>query len=110
MIKSIPITPILRRDEYEYRDSNCWYYYCYRSCLFSIKKKEARLVLIGAVILMALIAGKPMSAFKAFSDNMVTAPLIQAILSIMGFAYILKFTECDKHLVAGGLKKNATSM
>ncbi|MEH7355122.1 C4-dicarboxylate transporter DcuC [Neobacillus drentensis] len=75
---------------------------------FLIKKKEARLVLIAAGLLMAIIAGKPMSALNAFSENMVTSSLIQAILSVMGFAYVLKFTECDKHLVslvAGGLKK-----
>ncbi|WP_042354653.1 C4-dicarboxylate transporter DcuC [Bacillus rubiinfantis] len=75
---------------------------------FLIKKVEARMVLMAAGLFMAIIAGKPMAAFTAFSERMVTAGLIQAILSVMGFAYVMKFTECDKHLVhlvAGGLKK-----
>lgn len=75
---------------------------------FLIKKVEARLVLITAGLIMAIIAGQPMAAFEAFSERMVSDGLVQAILTVMGFAYVMKFTECDKHLVrlvAGGLKK-----
>lgn len=75
---------------------------------FLIKRVEARMILIAAGLLMALIAGNPMSAFDAFAERMVTGGLIQAILSVMGFAFVMKYTECDKHmvnLVAGGLKK-----
>lgn len=75
---------------------------------FLVKSVEARLVLIAAGLLMATIAGKPLAAFDAFAERMVTGPLIQAILSVMGFAFVMKLTECDKHminLVSGGLKK-----
>ncbi len=73
-----------------------------------IKNVETRLVLIAAGLLMATIAGTPLAAFDAFSEKMVAGSLIQAILSVMGFAFVMKVTECDKHminLVSGGVKK-----
>lgn len=75
---------------------------------FLVKRKEARMVLFAAGLLMALIAGKPMAAFTAFTERMSTAGLIEAILSVMGFAFVMKYTKCDQQLVklvAGGLKK-----
>lgn len=64
-----------------------------------IKQKETRLVLISAGFLLCLISLKPMEAFAAFQKAMVTAGLIQTILSVMGFAYVMKLTKCDAHLV-----------
>lgn len=75
---------------------------------FLIKNVESRLVLIAAGLLMATIAGSPMAAFDAFSERMIAGSLIQAILSVMGFAFVMKVTECDKHLirlVGGGVTK-----
>lgn len=75
---------------------------------FLVKRKEARMVLFAAGLLMALIAGKPMAAFTAFTERMSTAGLIEAILSVMGFAFVMKYTKCDQQLVklvAGSLKK-----
>lgn len=75
---------------------------------FLIKNVETRFVLIAAGLLMALIAGTPLAAFDAFSEKMVAGSLIQAILSVMGFAFVMKVTECDKHMinfVSGGVKK-----
>lgn len=76
---------------------------------FLVKRKEARMVLFAAGLLMAIFAGKPMAAFDAFTERMSTAGLIEAILSVMGFAFVMKYTKCDLHLVrlvAGGLKKS----
>ncbi|WLR54555.1 C4-dicarboxylate transporter DcuC [Mesobacillus subterraneus] len=75
---------------------------------FLIKRKEARMILFAAGLLMAIFAGKPMAAFEAFTARMSTAGLIEAILSVMGFAFVMKYTKCDLQLVklvAGGLKK-----
>ena len=72
-----------------------------------IKQYETRMVLIGAGFLMAIVALKPLTAFSAFSTNMVVGGLIQNICSALGFAAILQLTKCDKHLVyalAKGLK------
>ena len=64
-----------------------------------VKRYETRLVLLCAGFIMAAVAGKPMAVFAAFVDRMVYAGLVPPILSAMGFAYVMKITECDKHLV-----------
>ncbi|MDK2822878.1 MAG: C4-dicarboxylate transporter, DcuC family [Clostridia bacterium] len=75
---------------------------------FLIKQYESRMVLFTAGLLMALIALQPMAGLDAFAKRMTTGGLIQAICSVMGFAFVMKYTECDKHLVnllANGLAK-----
>ena len=75
-----------------------------------IKKYETRTVLLGVGLLMAVLTLDPMSALEAFAKSMTSAGLIMAICSSMGFAYVMKYTECDMHLVhlltkpLGGLK------
>lgn len=64
-----------------------------------IKQKETRLVLIGAGLLMCFLSINPMKGFAAFETSMVNSGLIRSILSVMGFAYIMKLTRCDAHLV-----------
>ncbi len=75
-----------------------------------IKKYETRTVLIGVGLLMSLLTLNPMGALDAFAKSMTSAGLIMAICSSMGFAYVMKYTQCDTHLVhlltkpLGGLK------
>lgn len=66
---------------------------------FLIKQKETRLVLICAGFLLCIVSLKPMAGFAAFEKAMTNAGLIQTILSVMGFAYVMKLTKCDAHLV-----------
>lgn len=78
------------------------------SIVLMLMKKDAKVVLLGAGILMAVIAGKPMDPFIAFEKSMTSAGLISSICSCMGFAWAMKYTTCDKHLInllAGGLKR-----
>ncbi|KJS20572.1 MAG: C4-dicarboxylate ABC transporter [Clostridiaceae bacterium BRH_c20a] len=78
------------------------------SVYFLIKQYESRMVLFAAGVLMALVAGNPMVALQAFATRMTTGGLITAICSVMGFAFVMKYTECDKHLInllANGLAK-----
>ncbi len=73
-----------------------------------VKGFETRVVLLAAGFLMAILAGKPMLAFNSFSSRMVFGGLIEPILSVMGFAYVMKVTKCDAHLInllAHGLKR-----
>lgn len=75
---------------------------------FLIKRYESRMVLFAAGVLMATLAGNPLAAFDAFQNSMTNSGLIASICSVMGFAFVMKVTECDQHLihlVAGGLKK-----
>lgn len=64
-----------------------------------IKKYETRTVLIAIGLGMALLTLQPMAALDAFAKSMTSGGLIMAICSSMGFAYVMKYTECDSHLV-----------
>lgn len=73
-----------------------------------VKRYESRLVLLASGILMACVAGTPMVSLNAFAKEMTNSGLIQAVCSVMGFAMVMKYTECDKHLInlmANGLSK-----
>lgn len=75
---------------------------------FLVKRHDARLVLLASGIIMACLAGTPMVSLTAFAKNMTNSGLIQAVCSVMGFAMVMKYTECDKHLInfmATGLSK-----
>ena len=75
---------------------------------FLIKRHDARLVLLVSGIIMACLAGTPMASLDAFAKNMINGGLIQAVCSVMGFAMVMRYTECDKHLInfmAAGLSK-----
>ncbi|SFL93556.1 C4-dicarboxylate transporter DcuC [Pelosinus propionicus] len=75
---------------------------------FLIKRYDARLILLASGIIMACVAGTPMVSLNAFAKEMTNSGLIQAVCSVMGFAMVMKYTECDKHLInlmANGLSK-----
>jgi DcuC family C4-dicarboxylate transporter len=64
-----------------------------------IKQYETRMVLFASGVVMATLGGNPLAAFNAFAKSMTTAGLIESICSVMGFAFVMKYTECDKHLI-----------
>ncbi|MDU8925174.1 C4-dicarboxylate transporter DcuC [Pasteurellaceae bacterium LIM206] len=64
-----------------------------------VRKYETRTVLIGIGLLMSIITFHPMEALDAFAKSMTSGGLIMAICSSMGFAYVMKYTQCDTHLV-----------
>lgn len=66
---------------------------------FILKGYDARIVLIGAGIFMSCIGGVPMASLNAFAKSMTNSGLIKAVCSVMGFAMVIRFTECDKHLI-----------
>lgn len=75
---------------------------------FLVKQYDTRMVLIAAGLLMAGIAMEPLAVLDGFAKRMTTGSLIQAICSVMGFAFVMKATKCDQHLiqlVAKGLAK-----
>ncbi|HWR28861.1 MAG TPA: C4-dicarboxylate transporter DcuC [Negativicutes bacterium] len=64
-----------------------------------IKKFETRLVLFLSGVVMAALSGKPTEAITAFSAAMVNSGLVPVICTVMGFAFVMKLTKCDAHLV-----------
>lgn len=72
-----------------------------------IKRYEARMVLVAAGIVMCACAGNPMAALNSFAKGMASS-MISSACSSMGFALVMRFTGCDKHLInflAKGLTK-----
>jgi C4-dicarboxylate transporter len=63
-----------------------------------VRRVEVRLVLLGAGLLMAVIAGKPLAITDTFTRAMV-AEMVAPICAAMGFAAVLAATGCDRHLV-----------
>lgn len=64
-----------------------------------IKKYETRMVLFTAGLVMCIIGGNMNSAIDAFTKTMVHSSLVPVICTVMGFSFVMKLTECDKHLV-----------
>lgn len=64
-----------------------------------VKKMETRLALFLSGVIMAALAGKPAAAVDAFSKAMVNPGLVTVICTVMGFAFVMKLTKCDSHLV-----------
>lgn len=69
------------------------------SMVLLVKRYDAKMVLIGAGFLMCVIGGVPMAGLNAFAKSMTNSGLIQAVCSVMGFAMVMRYTECDKHLI-----------
>lgn len=63
-----------------------------------VRRVEVRLVLLGAGLLMATVAGDPLTVLDTFTWAMVTA-MVAPICAAMGFAAVLSATGCDRHLV-----------
>jgi DcuC family C4-dicarboxylate transporter len=64
-----------------------------------IRRYETRMVLFLSGLLMAVLAQKPWAAFTAFQKAMVNEGLVSVICTVMGFAFVMKYTKCDAHLV-----------
>jgi C4-dicarboxylate transporter len=48
---------------------------------------------------MTAVSGDLLLGFKAFSNALKETVVLEPIISSMGFAMVLKLTECDKHLI-----------
>lgn len=72
-----------------------------------IKRYETRMVLFVSGVVMAAISGNLLVVVDAFTKAMVNSSLVPVICTVMGFAYVMKYTKCDNHMVqllAGSIK------
>ncbi len=60
---------------------------------------DVRLVLLAAAVILGLAGGYLPDVSRKFFDTFSGEAYIIPICSAMGFAYVLKLTECDQHLV-----------
>ena len=77
-----------------------------------VRQYETRMVLFVSGLVMCLVGLGGLKGFEtavdAFTKTMVNPGLVTVICSVMGFAFVMKLTKCDSHLVhflAGGLGK-----
>jgi len=63
------------------------------------RRAEARLVLLTASALLFLLAGKLPEMLVSLAAELSNPKTVIPICASMGFAYVLRLTECDKHLV-----------
>ncbi len=73
-----------------------------------IRRFETRMVLFTSGVVMAAAGGQLSEAVNAFVQTMVHSTLVPTICTVMGFAYVMKYTKCDAHMVhllAGSMKK-----
>ena len=64
-----------------------------------IMKKDTKTVLIGVGLVLCALCLKPLDGLGAFTSYMTKAGLIKAICASMGFAFVMKFTGCDRALI-----------
>ena len=64
-----------------------------------VRGREVRLVLFVAALALGCIAGDPSSVVREFFATFSSEKFVVPICCAMGFAYILRHTGCDGHLV-----------
>ncbi|MEN6412709.1 MAG: C4-dicarboxylate transporter DcuC [Veillonellales bacterium] len=67
--------------------------------ILMLKRYETRMILFCSGLLMTAVSGDVLLGFKAFSNALKQTVILEPIISSMGFAMVLKATECDKHLI-----------
>ncbi|VTS00018.1 C4-dicarboxylate transporter DcuC [Tuwongella immobilis] len=60
---------------------------------------DVRLALFAAALLLATILGQPLLVVQSFLSTFADGQFVVPICTSMGFAYVLKLTGCDQHLV-----------
>ena len=64
-----------------------------------LRRVDVRLVLLTASVALFALAGKLPQLFVKMSEELANPRTVVPICSALGFAYVLRVTECDKHLV-----------
>lgn len=64
-----------------------------------IRRVDVRLVLFMAALALGLLAQNPMAIIKEFFTTFANERFVVPICTAMGFAYVLRLTGCDQHLV-----------
>jgi DcuC family C4-dicarboxylate transporter len=63
------------------------------------RRADVRLVLSLAGLALGILAGQPQVVLRTFLATLSSEQFVIPICSAMGFAYVLRLTGCDQHLV-----------
>ena len=69
------------------------------AAVLTARRWDVRLVLLAAAVILGLAGGYLPDVTRKFFDTFSGEAYVIPICSAMGFAYVLKLTECDQHLV-----------
>jgi DcuC family C4-dicarboxylate transporter len=64
-----------------------------------VRRLEVRLVLLAAALVIGMLAGKPTAIIREFFETFANERYVVPLCTAMGFAYALRHTGCDQHLV-----------
>jgi DcuC family C4-dicarboxylate transporter len=64
-----------------------------------VRGVDVRLALLLAALALGFLAGKPMVIVQTFLATLADEKFVVPICCAMGFAYVLRHTQCDRHLV-----------
>src|SRR6266540_3879357 len=63
------------------------------------RRIDVRLALLGAALALGILGGRPMDVVRVFLATFSNERFVVPICTAMGFAYVLRYTGCDQHLV-----------
>jgi DcuC family C4-dicarboxylate transporter len=66
---------------------------------FVARGADVRLILFAAALLLGVLSGDPAPVVREFLSTLSNEKFVVPICTAMGFAYVLRHTECDQHLV-----------
>jgi DcuC family C4-dicarboxylate transporter len=64
-----------------------------------LRRVDVRLALFVAALALGVVAGNPAAIIRTFFNTFANERFVVPICMAMGFAYVLRQTECDQHLV-----------
>src|SRR4051794_10006249 len=64
-----------------------------------VRKVDVRLVLLLTALALATLGGNPAAVVRVFLATFSNERFVVPICTAMGFAYVLRHTGCDQHLV-----------
>jgi len=67
--------------------------------IVAVRRVDIRIVLGGCALSIFLLAGRPLGFFVTFAAQMSNLNTVVPICSAMGFAFVVRMTRCDRHLV-----------
>jgi DcuC family C4-dicarboxylate transporter len=64
-----------------------------------LRRVDVRLALLLGALALGGLAGDPMAIVRTFLATFANEKFVVPICTAMGFAYVLRYTQCDQHLV-----------
>src|SRR4051794_18734390 len=64
-----------------------------------VRRVDVRLVLLLTALALGILGGNPMAVVRVFLTTFSNERFVVPICTAMGFAWVMRYTGCDQHLV-----------